>query len=535
MRTTIGVFLATVFLVLGRFAYAVPADVSNWGELSAALNNVGVTQINLTDNISVPANASGFPNQYGRLAITRTVTINGNEHRLDFAHGELIIGLGSSPDDIVVNLLDLELRVWNPTWRTPASAYALLVHRGTLIADNIAVDLRWDSTASDWLVGGAAPAGVTTHFGASPGTQGWTVNATLRNSEVKVFSESLNPYGFYASAGSTATIEDTAFDVSRNDLGNRVQGIAIGLQDELPDLFPGATKLYPDISASGNTVAGGQPLSHAVMVFRASGDLDDNGVSAGDLMDALLAANPSLPARGIFLPDFEHYPPVCGEADGQASLVAPTLGLCAVDSGVAGDVDSVGGDHVWGCSPSSGSVVAQCLAPGSDASEFGEVGGKTTLGLVSDGGASEGCVIDSAVLVSPPDGGPTGVVMPYGAVNFTIHGCTAGSATVRLEYSASVEALSYWKYIEATNEWTDQMEVTMSGNTVTFTIADNGPFDADPAEGVIRDPSGVGFASSMPGGPEPIPTLPAWAMILLVSLLGWFMVSGLRREKVAGG
>ncbi len=163
-----------------------------------------------------------------------------------------------------------------------------------------------------------------------------------------------------------------------------------------------------------------------------------------------------------------------------------------------------------GVARGAGGTAATCSAPGGDASGVGGSG----LATLAIGG---GCAVQSTALVAPRDGGPAGVHMPYGALTFTAAGCA--SATVTVSYSGSVAGMSYWKDIHG--GWTS-MPATLSGNTATFTIADNGPYDADTTVGTIRDPSGVGVTSSG------IPTLSQWAMILLVGLLGWLGSGRLR-------
>jgi hypothetical protein len=277
------------------------ATVSNWSEFKAALDNPLYDEIHLADHIEVPSNASGFGNQYGRLYVGRTVTIRGFGHRLNFAHGELIVGSPGMTSDVVVTLENLELRVWNPTWRIPASAYGILVHRGTLLGERVLIDLRWTDEATQWASGSAAPAGITTHYGVL--TQGWTIRAELRNSAIRVFSQSGTPYGAYASAGSTMEITGTHFDISRSDTSALVQGVAIGLQDELPSGFPTTPRIYAEVRAAGNRSNG--TVSHGALIYRASGDLDDVGTSAAAILERLLRANQLLPACGLLLPNAE--------------------------------------------------------------------------------------------------------------------------------------------------------------------------------------------------------------------------------------
>ncbi|WP_295543675.1 choice-of-anchor U domain-containing protein, partial [uncultured Thiohalocapsa sp.] len=62
-----------------------------------------------------------------------------------------------------------------------------------------------------------------------------------------------------------------------------------------------------------------------------------------------------------------------------------------------------------------------------------------------------------------------------------------------------VAGLTYWKYID--DAWTPMTDgVTLAGDTATLTIADNGPFDADPNEGSIADLSGPAVGPACAAG-----------------------------------
>lgn len=112
--------------------------------------------------------------------------------------------------------------------------------------------------------------------------------------------------------------------------------------------------------------------------------------------------------------------------------------------------------------------------------------------------------------------------MPYGAVDFALASCTGGAATVQVSFSESLAGMEYWKDINGA--WV-QLPATISGNTATFTIDDNGPYDADPRAGFIKDPSGPGRSSATP---TPIPTLSHLGLIALAGLLPWVAARRLR-------
>lgn len=195
----------------------------------------------------------------------------------------------------------------------------------------------------------------------------------------------------------------------------------------------------------------------------------------------------------------------CGAADSVATLQPPTADLCA--TGVASAVTTANGAHGWSCAGIAGGDDAQCSAPGG-----GGGGGGSVTFVATDGG----CAVESVSIVDPPAGGPAGRTMPYGAVAFSLSGCTGDSATVRLTFSDSIAGWEYWKYIDGA--WTRVTQgVTLAGNTATLVIADNGPYDANPTRGAIDDPSGP---VAPRGGPAPIPALSLWGLIANVVLLG---------------
>jgi hypothetical protein len=65
----------------------------------------------------------------------------------------------------------------------------------------------------------------------------------------------------------------------------------------------------------------------------------------------------------------------------------------------------------------------------------------------------------------------------------------------------------------------------IDGNTVIFTLTDNGAGDSNPAVHMSRDPGGLGVA----GGVATVPMLPRWVVWLLGALLGIVAVPVLRR------
>jgi hypothetical protein len=237
-----------------------------------------------------------------------------------------------------------------------------------------------------------------------------------------------------------------------------------------------------------------------------------NGTYAVGTANASVVINPS--ANGA-----------CGGAQGQAVSIAPSTNLCT--TGSASSVVAALGGYSWSCAGVGSGAPASCTAPGATAPGSTTT---TTTELVS----GTGCRFSTVTPLAPPNGGPGGgVTMPYGVVDFTLLDCTAGQATVRMTYSGPVGGMGLWKYgpyptPTSPVSWYQMTGATVSGNSITFTIVDNGPGDADPATGVIADPAGPGNA---PNSAQSIPTMSEWAMIALSGLLGLFGIKRLARRR----
>ena len=190
----------------------------------------------------------------------------------------------------------------------------------------------------------------------------------------------------------------------------------------------------------------------------------------------------------------------CGASDGVPTLIPPTGLLCR--AGAASVVTSSRGGYSWSCGGTNGGTTGQCFADG-DVAPSAQPQARTTF--VSDNVVS-GCTTQSARGVTPPSSGPAGVVMPYGAVDFQLVDCTATQATAVLTYSRVVEGMQFWKYVNNSfhNGWVQlsPSEVTLRGNTASYVIVDNGPYDNDPALGAISDPGGPGYSPSSLNAPD---------------------------------
>lgn len=189
----------------------------------------------------------------------------------------------------------------------------------------------------------------------------------------------------------------------------------------------------------------------------------------------------------------------------------------------------------------TGSVTESCTVEASFTKRTADTGqsptgtGPVTLGL--DGGGEQCALANIAYEQASAAGGtpPEGYRFLHGVVRFSTNAtCTPnGSVTITITYPSTVPAAAkFFKYGPATPgaapTWYEH-PATISGNTVTYSVTDNGQGDSNPAEGTIADPAGVAvFASS---GAQAIPTLGGWALLLLGSLLGGLGLHRVGRQR----
>lgn len=223
-----------------------------------------------------------------------------------------------------------------------------------------------------------------------------------------------------------------------------------------------------------------------------------NFTSAGDKFSPCAAyVRLRLPVNGV-----------CGSATGQTTPPTPSSNLCG--AGTASAISGpVSGQYFWSCGGSAGGSTALCSA-----GTGGGITGDNQTQFSLNTSASPGCTLNSVTLSSPPNGGPPGLTMPFGMVRFQLSGCTGRSAAIQFTYPGAVAGMQYWKYLGG--QWL-LMPASLVGNTATFTIADNGDYDADKTPGVIADPSGPALRAAAAAA---IPTLSEWALLVFGLLMG---------------
>ncbi len=130
-------------------------------------------------------------------------------------------------------------------------------------------------------------------------------------------------------------------------------------------------------------------------------------------------------------------------------------------------------------------TVTACSSPTPSLSVIPATGsGKVSFATDTGGFTSITAVSQSSLTPSPPAGS-----YPYGFFNWTVSGFTGSSVTITITYPNPVPPGSQYEKL-AGGAWVS-VPITINGNTITMTIQDNGPDDADPAVGTISDPGGL--------------------------------------------
>ena len=112
------------------------------------------------------------------------------------------------------------------------------------------------------------------------------------------------------------------------------------------------------------------------------------------------------------------------------------------------------------------------------------------------------------------------------AADFTLSGCdavTPEALQVDIDLGVTPASNSKAYKILPSGVWVEILGATITGNVISYTLVDNGPYDLDDNLGAIRDP--VTAAVPVPIV-APVPTLPFYVLLLLSGLLG---LLGLRK------
>ena len=220
------------------------------------------------------------------------------------------------------------------------------------------------------------------------------------------------------------------------------------------------------------------------------------------------------------------------------TFTSATPGVCTITSAGALTFLTAGTCTINADQPGNGSYLAATQVTRSFAviallSVSGPVPGMVGVGTATLSGGGSSCTLNPGVTgFVTPTTTPPSRPLPYGGFAFLATGCS-GSVTLTLVYPEALPAgVEFWKFGPATagaptSTWFAWSGATLSTDrlTVSYTVADNGVGDANPAAGSIQDP----FAPTL-GAPAVvgIPVNNPWALATLAVLLaGW----GLRRRS----
>ena len=162
------------------------------------------------------------------------------------------------------------------------------------------------------------------------------------------------------------------------------------------------------------------------------------------------------------------------------------------------------------------------------------VGGGTVVAQIVSGSA--GCSIDlnNTTAFTPPSF--NGTTPPYGGLKLKLTGCNPGETVQVSTTWPNMAGLTFQKYgptptSSGNSIYYTPNGVSVAGNTVTYSITDNGLGDDTftGADGVINDPAVPVSLAAIAAG---IPTLSEWGLIILSALLALGTLVVMRRRQM---
>ena len=130
---------------------------------------------------------------------------------------------------------------------------------------------------------------------------------------------------------------------------------------------------------------------------------------------------------------------------------------------------------------------------------------------------------------------PAGVTLSFAnTVGFTVIDCDRNPNTsypetlsVTIDVGQTIDNDAVLYKISDAGEWSVIENAVISGETVTYSITDDGELDQDKTPGTLRDPVALAVPSVPPAIPVPIPL---WLLAALMGSVGWL---GYRRLRLA--
>ncbi len=152
------------------------------------------------------------------------------------------------------------------------------------------------------------------------------------------------------------------------------------------------------------------------------------------------------------------------------------------------------------------------------------------------------CKLSGQPVVAAAPTPPAGITLSFAnTVGFTVIDCDRESSdsypetlTVKIDVGQAIAADAKLYKVSDAGAWAVIEDAVITGQTVTYSITDDGDLDQDKTRGTLRDPVALAFPEGEAPPPEvkpviPVP-LPLWLLAALMGALGWL---GYRRLRLA--
>ena len=149
------------------------------------------------------------------------------------------------------------------------------------------------------------------------------------------------------------------------------------------------------------------------------------------------------------------------------------------------------------------------------------------------------CKISGQPVVAAAPTPPEGITLSFAnTVGFTVVDCDRNpntsypeTLTVTIDVGEDIAADAKLYKVSDAGAWAVIEDAVITGQTVTYSITDDGELDQDKTRGTLRDPVALAFPEGeAPAKPViPVP-LPLWLLAALMGALGWL---GYRRLRLA--
>jgi len=413
------------------------------------------------------------------------------------------------------------------------------------------------------------------HFTSSDGAAVLPANSTLTNG-VGTFSVTLKTAGsqtltatdtvtgsITGTSGGTTVSAAAATGLTVTAPGTATAGVAFNVTVTAKDPFGNTTTGYVGTVQFTSTdgaaaLPANSTLTNGVGTFSVTlNTAGSKSITATDTVTSSITGTSSGVTVSLPLPTVTAVSPNAGPTTGGTSVTITgtnLTGATAVKFGStnATNVVVVSATSITATSPagSAGAVDVTVTTLGgtsatSGADQFTYAVRQTTptataagTGTVSaqivNGSAS--CSIDTANSTPYLPPSYNGITPPLGGMKVRITGCGNGdTVTVAVTFS-NLNGMTGMKYGKTPTSggasvWYTPNGLSVSGNTITYTVTDNGLGDDtfSGVDGIINDPI---VPVPVPVEPAGIPTLNEWGLLALSGLVAVFAAGTIRRRRV---